>query len=98
MTLGEFNIVTGSETDGISTWQSTKLSHLTGPNPEHLEDPEAQEREELVSHAVEAVILPCLEDTKEQEARKPGSPGHQEQGGHDLAGIVGAGKGQGYNS
>lgn len=57
-----------------------------GPDPDHLEDPEAQEGEELVALVVEAVVLAGLEDAEEEEAREAHAPEHDEDGGDDLAG------------
>lgn len=45
-----------------------------GPNPDHLEDPEAQEGEEAVALVVEAVVLAGLEDAEEEEAREACAP------------------------
>lgn len=58
------------------------------PDPEHLEDPEAQEGQEAVALVVEAVVLARLEDAEEQEAREPQGPDHEEDGGDDLPRIV----------
>lgn len=67
------------------------------PDPDHLEDPEAEEGEELVALVVEAVVLARLEDAEEQEARQPHPPQHDEDGGHDLPGVrAGPGEGEGY--
>ena len=38
-----------------------------GPDPDHLEDPKAQEREELVAFVVEAVVFARLDDAEQQE-------------------------------
>ncbi|KAF3060390.1 hypothetical protein CFAM422_011238 [Trichoderma lentiforme] len=35
-----------------------------GPDLKHLEDPEAEEGEELLAHLVEAVIFACFEDAE----------------------------------
>lgn len=58
------------------------------PDPYHLEDPETEKGEELVAHIIEAVVLPSLDYTEEEEARKPGSPKHDEERTHHLPGIV----------
>lgn len=68
-----------------------------GPDPDHLEDPEAEEREELVTLIIEAVILARLQDSEEQEARQPDAPGHDEERGDDLARIVFAAECKGYD-
>lgn len=66
------------------------------PDPDHLEDPEAEEGEELVALVVEAVVLAGLEDAEEEEAREAHAPEHDEDGGDDLAGMGGgAGEGEG---
>lgn len=48
------------------------------PHPDHLEDPEAQEGEELAALVVEAVILAGLEDAVEEEAREADGPDNDE--------------------
>lgn len=45
-----------------------------GPDPQHLEHPEAEEREELVSLVVEAVVLAGLNDAEEEKAGEPSGP------------------------
>lgn len=55
-----------------SDWQGDS------PDPYHLENPKAQEREELVSLIVKAVILSGLNDPKEQESGEAGAPYHEE--------------------
>lgn len=42
-----------------------------GPDPDHLEHPEAQEGEELIALVIEAVVFSCLEDAEQEEAREP---------------------------
>lgn len=42
--------------------------HADGPDPQHLEDPEAEEGEELVALVVEAVIFAGFQDAEEEEA------------------------------
>lgn len=59
-----------------------------GPDPDHLEDPEAEEGEELVALVVEAVVLARLDDAEEEEAREARRPEHDEDGGDDLARMV----------
>ena len=66
-----------------------------GPHPDHLEDPEAEEGEELVALVVEAVVLARLQDPEEQEAREPQRPGHDEERGDDLPGAIVPAEGQG---
>lgn len=66
-----------------------------GPDPDHLEDPEAEEGEELVALVVEAVVLASLEDAEEEEAREAEGPEDEEEGGDDLAGGVVAAHGEG---
>lgn len=44
------------------------------PDPDHLEDPEAEERKELVALVVESVILARLDDAEEENAGKDGHP------------------------
>ncbi len=39
------------------------------PDPYHLEDPETEKGEELVAHIIEAVVLPSLDYTEEEETR-----------------------------
>lgn len=55
-----------------------------GPDPQHLEDPEAEEREELVALVVEPRVGARLENAEEQEPRQPERPEDQEQRSEDL--------------
>lgn len=55
-----------------------------GPDPQHLEDPEAEEGEEAVALAVEAVVAAGAEDAVEQEAREPRGPAGEEGAGYEL--------------
>lgn len=66
-----------------------------GPDPEHLQDPEAEEGEEAAAHVVEAAVHSRLEDAEEQEAREAEGPGYEEEGGDELAGVVVAAEGEG---
>lgn len=66
-----------------------------GPDPEHLEDPEAEEGEEPVALVVEAVVPAGPEDAEEEEAREAEGPGDEEEGGDELAGVVVAAEGEG---
>lgn len=65
------------------------------PDPEHLEDPEAQEGEELVALVIEAVVGAGAQDAEEEEAREADGPGDEEEGGDELTGVVVAGQGEG---
>lgn len=70
-----------------------------GPDPDHLEDPEAEEGEEAVARAVEAVVLARPQDAEQQEAREARAPGGDEGCGHDLAGVgpaAAAAQGEGH--
>lgn len=58
------------------------------PDPQHLENPEAEEREELVALVIEAAVRAGLENAEEEEAGEAQRPGDEEQGGDDLAGCV----------
>ena len=64
-----------------------------GPDPDHLEDPEAEEGPELVALVVEAVVLASLEDTEEEEGGESSAPGQDEEGVDDLPGVGGRGGG-----
>ena len=61
-----------------------------GPHPQHLEDPEPQEREELVPLVVESVVLARLQDPEEQEPGEACAPQHDEDTGDDSARVGGA--------
>lgn len=63
-----------------------------GPDPEHLEDPEAEEGEEAVALVVEAVVGAGAEDAEEEKGGEADGPGDEEERGDELAGI-GAGVG-----
>lgn len=65
-----------------------------GPNPYHLKDPEAQERKELVSLVIEAVIFARLQDPEEQESGEPNAPDHDEKRGNNLTRIMAATEGK----
>jgi len=58
------------------------------PDPDHLEDPEAEEFEEVIAFIVEAIIFAGFEDAEEEEARESQSPDHDKDGVNDLAGIM----------
>ena len=62
------------------------------PDPDHLEDPEAEEGEKFVALVVEAVVLACLDDAEEEEAGETGAPEHEEEGVDNLAGMMVAGE------
>lgn len=66
-----------------------------GPDPDHLEDPEGEEFEEVVAFVVEAVVFPRFDDAEEEEGGEAGAPCHDEEGVDDLPGIVGGGEGEG---
>lgn len=84
-----------------------KLSHIGtvqdgyrqryGPNPQHLENPEAKKREKFVALAIEPIVFARLQDAEEEEAREAGGPDHDEEGVDDLASMVVAGEGEGYD-
>lgn len=65
------------------------------PDPNHLEDPEAEEGEEFVPFVVEAVVFAGFEDAEEQEGAEAKAPKHYEEGVHDLASMVVAAEGEG---
>lgn len=56
-----------------------------GPHPEHLEDPEAKEFEEIVALVVEAIIFARLQDPEEEKARQPCAPDHNEERADNVA-------------
>jgi len=58
------------------------------PDPDHLEYPEAQEREEFISLVVKAIIFSSLQDSEQQEGREAQSPYHDEERYNDLARIM----------
>lgn len=64
------------------------------PDPQHLEDPEAQEGKELVALVIEAVVGAGAQDAKEEEARETDGPDDEEEGGDELASVVVSGKGE----
>ena len=66
-----------------------------GPDPDHLQDPEAEEGEEAAAHVIEAAVRSRLEDAEEQEAREAEGPDYEEEGGDELAGVVVAAEGEG---
>lgn len=68
--------------------------HADRPHPQHLKDPEAEEREELVSLVVKSVVAAGLEDAEEQESRETRRPKHDEDAGDDLASIGRSGHAQ----
>lgn len=57
-------------------------------DPDHLEDPEAEEGKELVTLVVEAVIPTRLDDAEEEETGETEGPDDEEEGGDELAGVV----------
>ena len=65
------------------------------PDPDHLENEEAQKGKEFVAFVVEAVVFAGFDDAEEEEAGEAGGPEHDEEGGGDLAGVVVAGEGEG---
>ena len=65
------------------------------PDPNHLEDPEAQEGKELAALVIEAVIFARLEDAVEEEAGETHRPDNDEQRSYDLASMVMAAEGEG---
>ena len=86
------DVSSGTEVGLIESRDSRAIQDGNGqrhrPDPEHLEYPKSQEWKELVSLVVKSVVLPGLEDSKEEEARQSRTPGHDEQRVNDLTGIV----------
>jgi hypothetical protein len=68
-----------------------------GPHPDHLEDPETEELEEVVPFVVKAVIFPRLENAEEEEGGEAEAPDHYEEGDDDLARMVVAAECEGYD-
>jgi hypothetical protein len=65
------------------------------PDPDHLEDPEAKEFEEVIALVVETIIFASFEDTEEEETRESKPPDHDEDRVDDLACIVVTAEGEG---
>lgn len=57
------------------------------PYPEHLEEPETKEFEEVVAYGVEAAVFAGFEDAEEEEAGETGTPEYEEYGSYDVLGC-----------
>lgn len=77
------DVSSGTEVGLIESRDSRAVQDGNGqrhrPDPKHLEYPKSQEWNEFVSLVVKSVVLPGLEDSKEEEARQSRAPGHDEQ-------------------